>query len=187
LITTPDLTVTTPDLTVTRPDLTVTTPDLTVTTPDLTVTTPDLTVGQTMSQKHYVMIPLAPWGHSRPEIILALRLLRLHPHLVITLFTRADGLGKAISLISAFNLDFSQSDRLRIVAYPLLGPPPANPLSTTEDNAATWQLAHWVGDTVLPVLKRFLQVSLCRKRTKPTVSGRAGLPSSGTTPTRSTT
>ena len=115
-----------------------------------------------MSQ-HYVIIPLRPWGHSRPEITFGLRLLKLHPHLVITIFLSASTREKTRVLISDFGLEPTESDRLRVVPYGFLKPPPANPIAGKEDDEATWKLSLWTAENVIPPLKKYLKVRLGRK------------------------
>ena len=112
--------------------------------------------------KHYVLIPLEPWGHLRPETTLSLRLVQLHQDLLVTLFQPAGSIEKTASLISSFGLSSAQSERLRIVPYAPLKPPPANPFNTETDDGATWQLAVWVAGNVMPPLKKYLNV--CTER-----------------------
>jgi len=67
---------------------------------------------------------------------------------------------KAEPLISSFQLDRTEKERIRVVPYSFVKPPPANPLIATEDDEATWKLCHWVAENVIPTLKRYLAVSL---------------------------
>jgi hypothetical protein len=111
-----------------------------------------------VTMKHYLIIPFEAWGHSRPEITLSLHLLRSHPHLLITLLLSSITLDKTLPLISSFDLDSSEADRLRVVPYPNLTAPPANPLETDEDDAAIWRITNWWVDKIMPPLLKYLKV-----------------------------
>lgn len=87
--------------------------------------------------RHYILVAAASWGHARPEITMALRLLAIHPHLRITALV-PDVISERIKqLIKANDVPENDLERLLIRYCSFTSAPPGkHPSTVTEDDGS---------------------------------------------------
>lgn len=114
---------------------------------------------ETMSLTHYITMPQPAWGHTRPELILSLNLLRQNPHLCFTYIAPIIVEPKVQEQIELYNLTDEESSRFRLVIYEFTSPMPCDPNGGTSDDDSLGIVFRWLGEQALPKLKKVLTVS----------------------------
>lgn len=105
---------------------------------------------------HYAALCLPSWGHCRPELTFAIRLLILHPHLLVTLFI-PDFIPQPIDPdIDNAPLDDAQRSRLRVIKWSLRSEMPRDPNTADEDDLLWKKFADGMGDAIVPAYRDFL-------------------------------
>lgn len=107
--------------------------------------------------RHYILIASASWGHARPELTLALRLLKFHPHLHITALVPDVVSERIKSLLSSCPQSEDESSRLEVRYCSFSSAPPGqHPSTVTEDNGLYRDFCFWLADEA----KGWLRASL---------------------------
>lgn len=110
----------------------------------------------TSTDRHYLLLAPANWGHCRPELTLALRLIRLHPHLTITALLPDLLHFRTADVIAKFGLNNEEQARLKVVEYSFTSPPPGHPHAAASDDALMYRFCLWLGNEVVPSIRAVL-------------------------------
>lgn len=130
------------------------------------------------SPRHYILLTAASWGHARPEITLALRLIRLHPHLHITALV-PDVVSERITKLISNGPPLTSDEKVRFnVRYcPFITPPPGqHPNMVEEDNGLFRDFCIWLGHNAKAWLGDLLS-------SKESINGESTAPKPKPTPT----
>ena len=107
---------------------------------------------------HYAVLTIPARSHARPEFCLALRLLRLHPHLRITVFLAASLKSSTDHALFRFDLTDGEEERLRLVQYDMTSVPP-DPNGAEEDDESFKRLCEWTAEMLRPAFQSILNAS----------------------------
>lgn len=109
----------------------------------------------------HVLFTVPNWGHCRPELTLASRLIQLHPHLSFTLFLptlleqlSTDALGKC-------RLTDEQRTRLEVIHYPLaMETLQVDPFNPAADDGSLVVFCNWLAQAMIASYSKWLEVRL---------------------------
>ena len=105
---------------------------------------------------HYVVLCLPSWGHCRPELTFALRLVRLHPHLYITIFLPSFISQSTDAVISAAQLSNTELSRMAVIKYSMAGSVP-EPNQANADDLLWKKFADSCADELIPTYQDFIK------------------------------
>ena len=111
------------------------------------------------TMSHYAIFAWRAWGHCRPELVFATRLIRLHPHLRITIFLPEVCKELYEPMLAKCGLSVEQRTRLKAVEYPLkLEGWKRDRRFPTEDDETLWRYCNMVGSELLVHYEGWLEV-----------------------------
>lgn len=112
----------------------------------------------TSSSPHVLVVTFLAFGHARPEIAFALRLLKLHANLRFTILIPKPIASLAADIIQAFNFKDEEQSRLRTSYYVADPANLAKAFASQEDDGSYVSRSRWLSMELEEPVTRVVKV-----------------------------